>query len=113
MVQPPYTESPLPRGDNRRKVTPLILTATTNAETFPIPTEDGVRLWLSELDALSRRAVAIQRCPRFGVDAPAGRPGIVLASRRYALKSGTGTARPVRVISAIRLPSFSSWLCCK
>ncbi|WP_412027009.1 hypothetical protein [Deinococcus yunweiensis] len=40
---------------------PLVLTATTRSETFPTRTEDGVRLWLAELDALTRRAVGIQR----------------------------------------------------
>lgn len=61
MVQPPYTEAPLPRGDNRRKVTPLVLTGETDRETFPEPTEDSVRIWLAELDVLSRRATGIQR----------------------------------------------------
>lgn len=61
LVQPPYTESPLPRGDGKRKITPLVLTATTRRELFPTPTEDGVRLWLATLDALTRRATGLQR----------------------------------------------------
>ncbi|WP_295818036.1 hypothetical protein [uncultured Deinococcus sp.] len=59
--QPPGYESTFVIGDEQRIVEPLVLTGRVEAIHFGARTEDAVRLRLAEFDALTSRAVSIQR----------------------------------------------------